>query len=165
MKISSGPMTWEEICEEPLLQNLPFKIEQDRFGRVLMSPAGTSHARRQAAVCGALTTLLPGWDLLTEVGVATAEGVRVPDVAAVSPERRQMEDAANLEVAPDICVEVLSPRNSDAAMQEKRQLFAAGGCREFWLCHFDGAMTFLDAGSGATLPASRLCPAFPSRIG
>ena len=32
-------MTWEEIINDPTLQNLPFKIETNRFGQILMSPA------------------------------------------------------------------------------------------------------------------------------
>ena len=32
-------MTWEQICDDPHLRDLPYKIEQDRFGRIVMSPA------------------------------------------------------------------------------------------------------------------------------
>ena len=31
-------MTWEEICDDPILADLPFKIESDQWGNVIMSP-------------------------------------------------------------------------------------------------------------------------------
>lgn len=32
-------MRWSEVIDNPVLQNLPFKIELNRFGNILMSPA------------------------------------------------------------------------------------------------------------------------------
>lgn len=31
-------MDWSEIVDNPYLEDLPFKIEQDRYGNILMSP-------------------------------------------------------------------------------------------------------------------------------
>ena len=37
----TAPMTWDDVCAHPALQNLPFfKVELDQFGRVLLSPRG-----------------------------------------------------------------------------------------------------------------------------
>ena len=38
-------MDWSEIVDNPYLQDLPFKIEQDRYGNILMSPASNRHGR------------------------------------------------------------------------------------------------------------------------
>jgi hypothetical protein len=37
-------MQWSEVLEMPYLQNLPFKIELNRFGQILMSPASNLHS-------------------------------------------------------------------------------------------------------------------------
>ncbi len=37
-------MTWLEVCEHRSLQNLPFKIEIDEKGRILMSPVKVYHS-------------------------------------------------------------------------------------------------------------------------
>jgi hypothetical protein len=31
-------MTWSEICEDKLLATLPYRIESDRWGNIVMSP-------------------------------------------------------------------------------------------------------------------------------
>jgi Uma2 family endonuclease len=72
-------------------------------------------------------------------------------------------DEIALDQAPDICIEVTSPRNTTEEMTEKRRLLAGAGCREFWLCFDDGRMLFLDAVSGDPLDRSGLCPEFPTR--
>ena len=43
-------MTWEQVLTNPFLQNLPFKIELNRFGQVLMSPASNRHGMIQSDV-------------------------------------------------------------------------------------------------------------------
>jgi len=40
-------MNWDNVLENPLLQNLPFKIELNKWGKILMSPAGNNHGRLQ----------------------------------------------------------------------------------------------------------------------
>jgi len=159
-------MTWEQICDDPHLRDLPYKIEQDRYGRIVMSPpANTDHGEYQARIAGVLGTLLPQYAILTECGVDTPEGVRVPDVAAMARARRRLyQGRPSLPEAPDICVEVLSSGNTSEEMDEKRRLYAAKGCREFWTCSEEGRMTFFDATTGQSLPQSVLCPAFPALI-
>jgi len=38
-------MQWSDVIDNPLLQNLPFKIELNRFGNILMTPASNQHGR------------------------------------------------------------------------------------------------------------------------
>ena len=40
-------MEWSEVIDNPLLKNLPFKIELDKFGKLLMSPASNKHGLMQ----------------------------------------------------------------------------------------------------------------------
>jgi hypothetical protein len=42
-------MTWEQICDDPHLRHLPYKIEQNRHGRIVMSPAKADHGRLQGS--------------------------------------------------------------------------------------------------------------------
>ena len=159
-------MTWEQICDDPHLRDLPYKIEQDRYGRIVMSPpANTDHGEYQARIAGILGFELPGYAVLIECGVDTPEGVRVPDVAAMTRARRRLHNGRpSLPEAPDICIEVLSRFNTPEEMDEKRRLYAAKGCREFWTCSEEGQMTFFDAATGRLLPQSTLCQAFPPLI-
>jgi len=67
--------------------------------------------------------------------------------------------------APEICVEVLSPSNTEAEIKEKTALYFDAGAREVWLCApEDGKMTFLGSPAAAPTPASKLCPRFPDQI-
>ena len=40
-------MEWSEVINNPVLQNLPFKIELNKFGKLLMSPATNKHGMMQ----------------------------------------------------------------------------------------------------------------------
>ena len=87
-------------------------------------------------------------------------GVRVPDVAWSSPERRQ---PVIYTLAPEICVEVISPYNDQEEMDEKRALYFEAGAREVWLCAEDGRMTFYGP-DGLLSGGSQFCPAFPAQV-
>ena len=157
-------MTWAEICEDKLLAALPYRIESDRWGNVVMSPPPRSrHAEYQAAITVLLGTQLRGGRSMTECPIQTEEGVKAVDVAWVSNERRlsRPNDPVYL-IAPEICAEVLSPSNSEEEMSERKRLFFGQGAVEFWLCDLEGQVRFFDpAGS---LPQSRLCPDFPTPV-
>ena len=43
-------MQWSEVIDNPYLRNLPFKIELNQFGQVLMSTASNLHGSIQAKV-------------------------------------------------------------------------------------------------------------------
>ena len=45
-------------------------------------------------------------------------------------------------VAPEICVEVVSPSNSSAEIAEKIGLYLNQGALEVWICDQNGALTF-----------------------
>ena len=156
-------MNWQEVCEEPTLQNLPFKIELNRYGQVVMSPASNRHGRDQTRIAGKLLELLSEGEVITECSVDTPEGTKVADVVWASAEfiARHALTTPYPE-APEICVEVVSPSNSSAEMEEKRNLYFSQGAREVWICDEEGQVTFFDA--EGQLGASGLVPKFPDRI-
>jgi len=146
---------WDELCRDPSLEDLPYKIELNAWGKVEMSPPpGVGHARLQAAVAAQLTQQLPDGVALTECPVLTAIGVRVPDVAWASNRfRKQHKGSSPLPRAPEICVEVISPSNVEAEITEKTRAYLAAGAEEVWLVAETGAVRFIDRSGG--IPQSR----------
>ena len=115
-------MTWEEICADPILADLPFKIESDQWGNVVMSPpAGADHSDYQSEILVTLARLLPAGLARAEYPSQTNRGVKAIDVAWVSRERHGQKPKSSIVhlLAPEICVEVFSPRNSVAEIEEK----------------------------------------------
>ena len=157
-------MTWAEICDDKDLQNLPYRIESDRWGNIVMSPPPRSrHGEYQLEIGARLRDLMRTGLALTECPIQTNEGVKAADVAWVSHERRASKpNNPCYLIAPEICVEVMSPSNSMEQMFERRSLYFEKGAVEFWLCDEDGRMTFYDP--AGLLSRSNLCPEFPPQI-
>jgi Uma2 family endonuclease len=157
-------MTWAEICDDKVLAALPFRIESDRWGNIVMSPLPTSrHAEYEAEIALLLRQQMKGGRSITVCPIQTDDGVKAADVAWVSNVRRasRSNDPVYL-IAPVICVEVISPSNSEGELAERRQLFFQKGALEFWLCGLYGEMTFFDP--AGEIPASQLCPDFPRQV-
>jgi len=112
-----------------------------------------------------LWNLLPEGRVLTECPISTADGVKAADVAWVSPERmKELGELVCFPRAPDLCVEVLSPGDTDAEMKERMALYFDAGAREVWLCARSGAMSFFSPGVPLPSRASGLCPQFPQQV-
>lgn len=156
---------WVELVSDPTLAKIEGRIETDRHGRTIMSPPpAPRHGRFQSKIAHLLQNLMPDGETLSECPVSTADGVKAADVAWTSPERwRELGNRACFTTAPEICVEVLSPGNTEAEMEEKAALYFKAGAREVWVCGTFGAMSFFGPGL-SPLPESRLCPAFPRQI-
>ena len=156
-------MNWLEVCEHPDLQNLPFKIELDETGKIIMSPTKVYHSIYQGEIAYQLHARSPTGKTLVECAIATRKGTKVADVAWASPERLvTIWSEVECSVAPELCVEVLSSTNTQQEMQAKRQLYFEQGALEVWLCDADGKLNFF--GSAGPLTRSVLFPDFPSRI-
>lgn len=157
-------MTWVEACHDKNLQNLPYKIELNRQGKIVMSPTRNKHGFYQGEIAFLLHTLLPQGRVLVECAVDTSEGTLVADDAWVSPERfKVIEDEFSCSVAPEICVEVWSPSNTPEEIETKREAYLGKGAVEFWYCDEHGRMTFFD--SQGLMAQSQLCPQFPAKVG
>ena len=95
----------------------------------------------------------------------TPAGVKGPDVAWISDARYAQIDDDGSEgspVMPELCVEILSPSNTEAEMAAKRRLYLAGGAEEVWLCDANGRLRFYDA--DGPREQSALAPTFPDRV-
>lgn len=157
---------WARVVADPWLQSLPYRIETDRFGHIIMSvPPAPEHGESQFDIGVHLHRLLPKGRVITECPVSTRKGTRHADVAWSTRERRRAQRGqACLTLAPEICVEVFSPDNSRAEMREKKELYFESGAEEVWFCHRDGRMDFFLKAAPETPAASALCPGFPARI-
>ncbi|PWQ95443.1 Uma2 family endonuclease [Leucothrix pacifica] len=139
-------MEWAEVINNPLLQNLPFKIELNKWGKILMSPASNNHGRWQFKVGKLLDEKKGSGEVITECSINTPEGVKVADVAWVSDEFIEQHGFDTpYHSAPEICVEIVSPSNSAAEMYEKIALYLAQGAKEVWLCDQDGKISYFSA--------------------
>ena len=156
-------MNWQAICDNPLFRDMPFKFETNRWGRIEMSPATNRHSRYQGLIAKLLDRLLADGEAIPECSIQTADGVEVADVAWASSDFLRRHGVANpYPEAPEIVIEILSPSNTLAEMEEKKELYFARGAREFWVCEEDSGMRFYN--NHAHLAASALAPGFPARV-
>ena len=157
-------MNWEQVCASPHLQDLPFKIEANRYGQVVMSPATNWHGRYQSSISVLMYELTGVRErIFIECVIDTSEGTKVADVAWGSLEfLAAHKHEASYSKAPEICVEVISPPNSEAEMAEKRRLYFEQGAQEVWICDDAGTMFFF--APAGQLSQSQLIPEFPLSI-
>ena len=82
----------------------------------------------------------------TECAVQTSKGVRVADVAWGSEAFHKKHGIRKLKLpeSPEVVVEIESPSNTAAELEEKRHLYFEVGAKEFWLCDDDGNMRFFN---------------------
>jgi len=101
---------------------LKHALLQDRLTALLKSPA----AKGSLVLYEMAFRPLPEYEL------------RVTDVGYMSPDRFAAADKeGNLAGAPDMVIEILSPSNTHAEMEEKQQLCLENGCLEFWVVNVE----------------------------
>jgi hypothetical protein len=104
-------LRWNEVCRDPSLQDLPYKIELSAWGKVEMSPASNRHGRLQA--------------------IMTRIGIRVPDVIWASAGfMRAHGEITPYTRAPEICIEIVSPSHVAAEIVSEdagTRYFSSGG--------------------------------------
>ena len=128
-------------------------------------PLAPTHGSFQSEIAYLLRTFMPRGRVLTECPISTADGVKAADVAWASPEcMRELGNRVCFPRAPEICVEVLSPGNTEAEMSEKKALYFDAGAKEVWLCGKSGELKFFRLKAVKPMPASQLCAEFPVRI-
>lgn len=141
-------MEWTEVINNPLFKDLPFKIELNKFGKLLMSPASNQHGRIQMRIGNNLMNKLLRGEVIAECSIQTSDGVKVADVAWASDEFiNTFAYKTPYPKAPEICIEIVSPSNSKAELLEKVDLYLAKGAHEVWIVYEDGQiLTFIHAG-------------------
>jgi Uma2 family endonuclease len=157
---------WAELLPDPQLAKIAGRIETDRYGHIIMSPpAAPSHGSFQLEIGRLLWNFLPEGRVLTECPISTADGVKAADVAWASPERmKELGQQVCFSHAPEICVEVLSPSNTEAEMQEKMELYFDAGAKEVWLCAQNVTMSFFRPDPAKPVEMSKICPQFPKKV-
>lgn len=154
---------WSEIVNDPLLSELPYKVETNARGQIVLSPHTTRHSRQQKAVEKKLDTLLSDGEAFQEWPIATSAGTKQADVIWASTGRLgEMEKTGEPPtLAPEICVEVLSESNTVDEMQEKRERYREAGAEEVWVVEGDGRVRFFIE---EEMETSELVPDFPTRL-
>ena len=133
-------LRWAELCNDPMLRDLPGKLELNGMGVIEISPSSNRHGIRQLAIGTALSTQMPHGTGIVECSIATTDGVRVPDVAWASADfMARFGELTPFPSAPEICVEVRSPSNTDAEMAHKSGLYLEAGAVEEWIVAEQGA--------------------------
>jgi Uma2 family endonuclease len=127
-------MTWDEILNDPILRDLPFKIETNKFGQILMSPASNKHGNLQFKTGREIDRVKKRGEVIIECSIQTSDGVKVADVAWASDEFIAEHGLTTpFQKAPEICVVVVSPRNTKEEIQQKVELYLAKGAQEVWV--------------------------------
>ena len=137
-------MDWSSVINNPFLKDLPFKIELDKWGKILMTPASNNHGRLQFETGVKIRDAKQGKGrVITECSITTSQGVKVADVAWASDAFiAKYGFETPYKRAPEICVEVVSPANSRGEIDEKIELYLAKGAHEVWIVGDDGEISF-----------------------
>lgn len=136
-------MNWDSVIHNPFLQNLPFKIELNKWGKILMSPASNNHGKLQFEMGTLIDRKKNSGKIIMECSIDTSDGVKVADVAWASNDFIKIHGYETpYTTAPEICVEIISPSNSTAEINEKIQLYLAKGANEVWTCDTKGVIHY-----------------------
>jgi Uma2 family endonuclease len=156
---------WDQIVEQFEHVDLNgWLVETNQYGEILQSPPPEGvHQARGVIIVQLLDSYFPGYQVLYEKPVVTDLGVKNPDVVLIFPDQiEQAQGAEALSPAPPICVEILSPSNTEPEIAQKRDAYLRAGAQEVWVCDRDNRITFFD-GAGQ-LKRSELCPEFPLKL-
>lgn len=70
-------MEWNQVLEHPSLQNIPFKVELNEWGKIVMTPASNLHGNLQVKIAMKLMQLLNEGEVSAEVSIQTSKNVKV----------------------------------------------------------------------------------------
>ena len=136
-------MQWADVINNPYLQDLPFKFELNKWGRIEMSPAYNLHGIIQIEISEELRRKRGG-RVLAVCSIQTSDGIRVADIAWISNAKFALfgEETPYPE-APEVCVEIMSSSNTWAEMHMKASLYLGAGAREVWIQSINGKRTVI----------------------
>ena len=93
----------------------------------------------------------------------TPAGVLAPDVAWMPSGRwAEVKREDTTAPTPEICVEILSPSDTDEGMAGKRRAYFEAGTEEVWIVSESGTVRFFTGDE--EMEASSLAPSFPSSL-
>ena len=154
---------WHEIVNDPLLNDLPYKIETNSRGQILLIPHTAHHADQQGDLMALLGQHAPNGLIRPEFPICTDSGTKMPDVVWITEARRDKmrETGDPPTLAPEICIEVMSDANDWDEMHEKRALYREAGAEEVWIVDRDEQIRFF---RDEEIDQSDLLPEFPSSL-
>jgi Uma2 family endonuclease len=156
---------WGELCQDPSLDDLPYKIELNAWGKIEMSPANNRHARLQGELAFELRRQLPGGAVLTECSLFTTIGIRVPDVVWASERfMAQFGEITPYMRASEICVEIASPSNPPGEIEEKTRAYLEAGAREVWIVAQQGTIRYFTVSGEQTTSSFPVAVSLPPPI-
>ena len=131
-------------------------------GDLILAPAPTIRHQRILRRLAVLLDELAVENGLGEVFLAPCDvvlsnyDVFQPDILFVSNERRGLITEANIQGAPDLVVEILSPATAQHDREYKRTLYSRHGVREYWLVdpEEDSVEVWTESGTGLVQTAA-----------
>ena len=152
---------------EPLLmtvaqfQELPERgdvLEELHWGHlVTLSRPRPWHVKLQARLTQLLQPVASerGYVLIELPFCAVAEyDLRAADVAFISKGRWDVANDRDLEGAPELVIEILSPSNTKSQLREYAALCLANGCEEFWAVNYKNKTVTVTTRNGQSLQYS-----------
>ncbi len=154
---------WQKIVADPSLRELPYKVETNHRGQIVLSPHRSDHSYIQGDVIELLYEHAAEGRPFPEFPLTTEAGIRVPDVIWVTGDRRtEMEKTGEPPtLAPEICIEVMSANNEWEEMHEKRRLYRKVGADEVWVVDEEGHVRFFGE---KEMNGSQIVPDFPEHL-
>jgi Uma2 family endonuclease len=126
---------WRALADDPTFADVAGTLEVTEWGEILVTPVSKRHGLAAMRLGERLRHALGG-HAMAEVGVATAIGIRAPDVAWCSEAwlAAHPEDLP-LSSAPELCVEIVSAANALPKLREKAMAYVNAGAQEAWLLY------------------------------
>jgi len=82
-------MDWQEVCANPNLKNLPFKMELNGYGQIVMSPMKVIHSLLQGKIEKLLWQHTECGETFPNCAIYTKKDTKVADAVWVSDGRLQ----------------------------------------------------------------------------
>ncbi len=164
LPIMETAILWHRALNDPQLHHLPYKIETNEHGQLVLSPHKPQHGLQQGHHVRLLIQhARASGEVAVEFAVETQKGIKGPGVVWIPEDRLEQfpDDAEASPVVSEIVVEVLSKGNTESALPEKRDLYLDDGAQEVRTCGADGTIPLNDDGGKI---ASSLMPTFPNQI-
>lgn len=145
--------------QQPVSTRFAIQNRNESVRANLESPASNYHGSLQSAIAFALQRKRPFGVVVNDCSIETLDGVKAADAAWASDEFiAQHGFATPYPQAPEICVEIISPSNAQAAIALKVELYLARGAQEVWLVNPQKQIRFYSY--GGELKKSKLIPRF-----
>jgi Uma2 family endonuclease len=154
---------WREIVSDPHLRELPYTVETNDRGQILLGPHQADHSYLQGDVIGLLYERAGEGRPFPEFPITTDEGVKVPGVVWMTARRREEVDGTGdpPTLAPEICAEGMSESNDWDEMKAKIDLYREAGAEEVWVVEQDGRIRFF---TNEEMEESALVPDVPTSV-